>query len=318
MLIERIKNRVNKAMFNRVVNGIADTPAMASDLTSDVVVTSLVYSKGLNMALLAIKSFLSKFGAARVELLNDGSLTSDDKQLIANQIKDCVVIDIADVDVGDCPRGGCWERLIYIIRRSRDAYVIQVDTDTVTFANVAEVYDNYKRNSSFTIGAPMWQERVDLDYLASYSNVPGEQHVQSLGEGKLADLNGIGLTSYLRGCAAFTGFAKGCFDFDVLENFSQQMANLLGQQKWQDWGSEQFASNVMISLDNNANILPWPKYQNYKFPEFSAQVQGRASVIHFIGSTRFSDRQYQKLAKTVIKKLQGAEEATDFEGWFVD
>ena len=314
MLIERIKNRVNKAMFNRVVNGIADTPAMASDLTSDVVVTSLVYSKGLNMALLAIKSFLSKFGAARVELLNDGSLTSDDKQLIANQIKDCVVIDIADVDVGDCPRGGCWERLIYIIRRSRDAYVIQVDTDTVTFANVAEVYDNYKRNSSFTIGAPMWQERVDLDYLASYSNVPGEQHVQSLGEGKLADLNGIGLTSYLRGCAAFTGFAKGCFDFDVLENFSQQMANLLGQQKWQDWGSEQFASNVMISLDNNANILPWPKYQNYKFPEFSAQVQGRASVIHFIGSTRFSDRQYQKLAKTVIKKLQGAEEATDFEG----
>ena len=314
MLIERIKNRVNKAMFNRVVNGIADTPAIASDLTSDVVVTSLVYSKGLNMALLAIKSFLSKFGAARVELLNDGSLTSDDKQLIANQIKDCVVIDIADVDVGDCPRGGCWERLIYIIRRSRDAYVIQVDTDTVTFANVAEVYDNYKRNSSFTIGAPMWQERVDLDYLASYSNVPGEQHVQSLGEGKLADLNGIGLTSYLRGCAAFAGFAKGCFDFDVLENFSQQMANLLGQQKWQDWGSEQFASNVMISLDNNANILPWPKYQNYKFPEFSAQIQGRASVIHFIGSTRFSDRQYQKLAKTVIKKLQGAEEATDFEG----
>ncbi|MCU4675550.1 hypothetical protein N7931_07860 [Catenovulum sp. 2E275] len=304
MLVAKARTKLNKWLFNKTAQQIKNTKPIQVNIDSDVIVVSLVYSKGLNMALVAIKSFLRSFGSAKVELLDDGSLTEQDKHLIAQQLPGSDIIHIKDVNLGLCPSGGCWERLAYIIHRSQSAYVIQVDTDTITVGPVTDVYNSYKNNQSFTIGSPMWQNRASLQYLKHYFDTLNNDHVQCLGESKLSELNNFSLEGYLRGCAAFTGFAKGHFNFEMLEAFSQQMSDILGKQKWDQWGSEQFASNAIVSTDINAYVLPWPKYQNYKFPEFSENFQGHVSVIHYIGSCRFSDRSYEKLAAQVISQLK--------------
>jgi hypothetical protein len=108
---------------------------------------------------------------------------------------------------------------------------------------------------------------------------------------------------YIRGCAAFAGFPKQQVTLDSLHEFSRQVIHEIGYEKWSSWGSEQVASNVMVAQSLHPIVLPWPRYQNYKFPEPYKGGELSAALIHFIGSNRFSDRLYEKLAINFIKRF---------------
>jgi hypothetical protein len=302
-LISKVNEKINKGRFNIVANRVFETHPIVADANPEIIIVSQIYSSAVHMTLVAIKSFIRFFGAASVELIDDGSLTKEDIHKIETHLIGVKIIHINDINIGSCPSGACWERLCYIIDRSQTSYVIQVDTDTLTTGPIAEIYNMVHSNTSFAVGAPMWPDKIPLSYLKTFTDALKNSHVQVQGEGLLNNIQSIELNSYLRTCAAFTGFAKGKFTLGYLERFSNEMQNKLGKEKWNEWGSEQFSSNVMISSIEDSVVLPWPKYQNYKFPSYSGEYQGVVSFIHFIGSCRFLDRKYEKMTKKIISDL---------------
>jgi len=303
--MRRVAEKLRKTYFNYIARNVRKTKPVEYEFSNEVVIVSQVYHQAVDMTLLAIKSFMTNFGKGSVELIDDGSLTEGDYRLFRLHIPKVKIIHIDEIDTRKLPKGSCWERLIRILELSKNAYVIQVDTDTVTMGYIPEVFDHFINNKAFTIGSPSFPELANLEYIATINNVGKSDHVQSLAEIALSKITSIKLDKYARGCAAFTGFPKGGCSSEDLDAFSAEMELLLGQKKWTEWGSEQLSSNVMISLCEDAKILPWPKYQNYKYPVFNSSsnyqnFHGIVSVVHFIGSNRFSDNTYAILAKRFI------------------
>ena len=101
----------------------------------------------------------------------------------------------------------------------------------------------------------------------------------------------------MRGCSGFAGFAARSFSREQVEALSQEMYAALGS-KWNMWGSEQFTSNVMVANSPSAVVLPHPKYCACN------RVQAATAFIHFIGSCRFNDGTYARLARRVIGELE--------------
>jgi len=307
-ILNKIQYKINKKRFDHAAREIRNTPPAEYKLNKEIVIVSQVYHNAVDMTLIALKSFLLEFGQGFVELLDDGSLTQEDIALFKEHLPHINITHIDDIDVGKCPKGGCWERLIHISNLSSEAYVLQVDTDTVTVNNIFEVYDYVSNNQAFTIGGPTWDKPVDLNYLAKTMAKFKKAHVQVAGEKILHSIESIALERYCRGCAAFTGFPKGGLKFEDIEAFSMEMEQKLGSPLWNEWGSEQFCSNVMISKCENPEILSWPKYQNYGFPVFNSDsntknIHSRVSVLHFIGSNRFVDNTYKDLSERMIEKI---------------
>lgn len=306
-IVNKISTKFRKRKFDSMAANVRHSAPINFELNKDVVIVSQVYHAALDMTLLALKSFLRQFGQGFVELLDDGSLTPADYELLNKHIPHLNITHMKDIELGQCPSGGCWERLIHIIKLSQDAYVIQVDTDTLTIGPVAEIFDFYKQNQAFTVGSPAWPNPLNLEYLRLVMGNNDGTHVQISAERVLYSVNSIPLHKYLRGCAAFTGFPKDTLSFDDLEKFSVEMETKLGKDKWHEWGSEQFASNVMISLCEKSEVLPWPRYQNFGFPKLTKKPNkddfNFTSVMHFIGSNRFDFDIYNHLSKQLIKQL---------------
>jgi hypothetical protein len=306
-MIKKILTAYNKKRFNHVAKKVRDTQPINIQKNDNVVIVSQVYHAAMDMSLLALKSFAHHFTQGCFDILDDGSLTEEDHVLLHFHLPNLTITHIDDIPLGKCPKGGCWERLIHIIELSKNAYVIQVDTDTLTIGAIPEVVSCVETNQAFTIGNPMWPRPVSRDYMSRLASAWKGSHVQVKTEEQLKNITSISLSKYLRGCAAFTGFPKGAFDFSILEKFSLEMEQKLGKQKWHDWGSEQVSSNVMVSLCDNAIILPWPKYMNFGFPTQTGGNRnldnfiGKTAVMHFIGSNRYDHRVYEKLTKQFVK-----------------
>lgn len=306
-ILNKVHYRFNKMLFNNVCKRIRLTPPINYCYREDLKIVTQVQHRDIDMYLLAIKSFLYNIVSGSVYVLDDGSLTKEDLSLLEYHIPNVKIEHISRVDTKNCPKGGTWERLLYLIELSQDAYVIQLDSDTLSLTPMVEIYNAIENQQGFIVGAgPAWNKPVDVDYLSSViSNWMRSfdlTHVQPVAERVLYKLPFLNENrKYIRGCSAFTGFPKQQIDIEMVMEFSQQVCNELGFEKWSEWGSEQVTSNVMISRTYNPVVLPWPYYQNYTADK---ETLSYSSFVHFIGSNRFSDRVYQNLASAFIDKLK--------------
>ncbi|SEK60397.1 hypothetical protein [Ectothiorhodospira marina] len=302
-LQRRLRRDFYRWRFSRDEAFIVETEPVFANVEAGVVVVSQVHHAAVKAALIAIKSFIYQFGQVKVEILDDGSLTADDYSTLKHHLQGVQITPIADVELGRCPSGGTWERLAYIIKRSQNAYVIQIDSDLLFIGPLPEINNAVRANQSFMIGGPMWTDGADLAYMAKLAKRWGNSHIQPICEAHLDQIPLDCVDRYLRGCSGFAGFAQGAFRFGDLQALSEFYAQLLGDAVWQQWGSEQFASNVMISSDCGGMLLPWPKYQNYRFPVYEGGFSGRVSAVHFIGSDRFHTDDYRRFANRVMRNL---------------
>ncbi|MGR5246664.1 hypothetical protein ACP3VU_18430 [Vibrio sp. PNB23_22_6] len=309
-IVDSFIKRHHMIKFNKVLSNVIDTPPIYSINTADVLLVSQVHHAAVKMSLIAIKSFVQKFGQCKIELIDDGSLTKDDVCLLREHIKNVSVIDINEIDTFGCPRGGTWERLCYLLTRTEHYYVIQLDSDTVTIGALPEIREIVNNNHGFTIGGPMFPDPVPIDYMAQLARNWNNNHVQAKAEMNLTELKVMKASHYLRGCSAFTGFPKGANLLTLLPEVSEIMEEKLGKETWSEWGTEQFSSNVMQSLCGNSQVLKWPKYHNHGFPDYETKQSGLAgylgkvSLIHFIGPTRFSCSLYTETVKHTIQNLR--------------
>ena len=254
------------------------------------------------MYLLAAKSFCRQLGRnPHVVILDDRSLTKSDYATIHAHIPDAKIVHISEVAPANTPKGSCWERLLLISDLVMDTFVVQLDSDTLTVNSIPEVKECIDANRSFTLmGDRSFPEIESMTSACQRSKNNLHPMVQAVCERSFDQLPESQSLQYVRGNAGFNGFAKGSINREKVEWFSELMRRLAKEQ-WNEWGSEQLTSNLLIANSDGASPLQFPKYLSYwAHPDVPYED---ASFIHFIGPFRFSNGLYLKKAKTSIATL---------------
>lgn len=296
-----LKRIINTKLFNYLSRGILKLPGVNCDYKSNVVIVSQLCSRDLIMYLVAIKTFTNYVTPLNVVIVGD-RLSEKDIELLRKHINNIEIIDIVDVNTNEFPNGGTWERLLTIIEKSQDHYVIQLDADTITLSMPEEVVQCIAENRSFTLGTEMGQEIITFQDATKLLKDQGNksQHVQVLAELALDEIDQTNNLKYIRGCSAFTGYAKNTTTIEQAKIISRAIEHKIGKDKWLEWGSEQVASNIAIANSNNPLVLPIKKYHYYKpgvdFNQFH--------LLHFVGSYRFNGGEYARLASVQIEILK--------------
>lgn len=301
-MLFNLKNQLSRALFKISIGGILKTKPIDTSLDHSFALLTQLQHKDVLLAIVAFKSFIRQIPVGSVYVLNDGSLTDHDINLLKKHLPAIKLLAMKNAHSKQCPKGGCWERLLSIANLVKDHYVIQLDSDTLTLDNIPEISECIKNNQSFVIGTWDDQDFESMPFrqgkaAALISKSELQQHIQLSAEANFNKLQRFETLKYVRGCAGFTGFAKGSFDKGFVEEISAQMSKALGE-RWNEWGSEQVMSNIVVANSPNVRVLPHPKYCD------CTRIQpGKTVFIHFIGSCRFTKGIYSKLARKVIANL---------------
>lgn len=247
------------------------------------------------MYLAAIKSFGRHLPPSAVHVVDDGSLTGEDRTLLAQHVPGVQLHALVDCREPGLPTGGTWERLTAIARLSVSRYVIQLDADTLTKGPIDEVAAAVRENRAFTIGT--WNGQVvetarERAEEARARN-PALTHVQIRAEAHFDRLNEADTLKYVRGCSGFAGFPSGLGKLELMHRLSSQMQQLIGD-KWHEWGSEQVMSNLVVANQPDAQVLPHPDYTDCQ-----KMQPAITRFVHFIGTCRFQDGRYADMINSL-------------------
>ena len=296
----KLRNECRKKWFDFNCQDILSTPPLEPQ-GKDVVILSEVSNTDLVMYLVAVKSFFHFLKRGQIVLLLDDDCPEANVKVLKEHLNPLDIRLVQQIKSEHCPVGGTWERLLAIADLVEDRYVIQIDSDTVTSGEIPEVIHALNRNCSFTLSEWENQEIVAIDEACAAVAGNHNTHVQMLAEQNFSNLTGYPHYRYVRGQSSFCGFAKGAFSRERLEEFSSEMSQILGENKWREWGSESTASNFMIANSAAATMLPYPKYASY-YP--SREEDFAASVfVHFEGTNRLKKGLYIEKSKQVIDHL---------------
>ena len=284
---------------------LATPPIVPKD--DGVVIFSMIGTVTLLPYLVAVKSFHHHLRMGRIVILDDGSLTEADKRILSHHCGSPDMLRLADVDTGTCPKGGTWERLLTVLDLRAHHYVVQLDSDTVTLGDMAEVRAAIAANASFILlGDPDAEEKgiqTLPDFVAwryPQGPVAGPAHMQALVESRFAGHADAGRHAYIRGCSGFAGFARGGPSGRAeATRFSTEAARLVGKDIWWRWGSEQVTSNFLLANEPGARLLPYARYCNY----WLAPLSGDERLVHFVGTHRYSDETYRRMTARAIDRL---------------
>lgn len=293
----KLKERFRRAQFRYRLRRIRSTPPLNPG-NEPFTVLSMVHHRDVECYLLAIKSFARFLAPRGIVVVMDPSITSADRRLIAEHVPEVELLRAEDFRDPDLPQGGCWERLIAISDRVNSDYVVQLDADTVTLSDIPEVRAAVTRQQSFVLGTADGQDFVSCQAAADWakSQATENEHVQGVAEMQLDRLPNSGSRRYVRGCAGFSGFAPHSFSRRDLRELSAAMSHHLGS-KWSAWGTEQFASNLIIANTVDALVLPHPKYCH------PGMEQPVTVFLHFIGYVRFQTGRYARAASELCAAL---------------
>jgi hypothetical protein len=289
--------RIRQAQFNKAVVNVLKFPKLQPKATGPLVL-SMVQHKDVLPYLAALKSFAAYVDISGVVIVADKSITAYDEAILAEQIEGVIIRRANEFIRKNIPEGGCWERLIAISNYVENSFVIQLDADTLTLSKPEKVIELVNENISFTLGTYDLQAKVSVQEVArwaqSHCDAAINPHIQLLCESNLLVASGGDMRRvYIRGCAGFAGFGCKSFCEDDIRSLSVSMASALGI-KWTQWGTEQFASNFIISNIGKSEVLPHPVYTT---PDL---INKTTVFVHFIGSLRYSKGKYLKFVNELM------------------
>lgn len=299
-LITRAREAMNRLRFEHELQGIVKTRTITPG-SDQFTALSMVHHRDVDSYLLAIKSFCLFLHPRRIVVICDPSITDADRTRISDHVKGIEFLRAEEYRESGMPQGGCWERLIAISEHVQGDFVIQLDADTVALADMPEIRNAVRESRSFVLATEDGQDFVMSSEASRWAKLRAEsgEHVQILAEANLDHLPNAKNARYVRGCAGFSGFAPKSFSRDQLRQFSVAMGVVLGD-KWSAWGTEQFASNYMVSNSPKALVLPHPKYSH------PGREQPGTVFLHFIGYVRFSTGRYARAARETCAALGAA------------
>ncbi|MEO3471561.1 hypothetical protein AAFN86_06805 [Roseomonas sp. CAU 1739] len=297
MMFDSLRRRFNTRKFSWLCRGIMDTPPIRHR-PAPLRIVSMVRGDDLSMYLIAIKSFYRQLPGGSITVMDDGTLTEAHRALLRHHLGEPEIVRIDDIATGPCPSGSCWERLLFILDRTAESYVVQLDSDMLTTGPVPEVVAAIEGNRAFTLNSAPDQPIVDLETAARQVADHDARFMQIRAEQALPRLPPDAGRFYVRGSAGFAGFARGGPDRRAAEAFSTAMQDLLGPS-WLEWGSEQISSNYIVCNSPDGLALPWPKYCCF-IPGVQAE---HAAMMHFIGTWRFQHGMYARKARGVVDAM---------------
>jgi len=290
--------KIKKQIFNLAVKDILKTPPVNCDPASSIIILSQSYHRDLFMFLIAAKSFAHYIRPKGFVVIDDG-LTRRDKEVISHHLGVAEFVSTHNISTEGCPTGGTWERLVSIVERCADNYIVQLDSDTVTCDYPDEVAVCIKENRCFTLSTLQGRMILPVQETAIFASNIDSEHVQILAERAMKKLPNAENLHYVRGCSGFAGFGINSTTINDLKQFSKSMEQFLGLGVWKQWGSEQVASNFLIANTDQAFMLPFKHYPYWK-PGISI---ASAKLVHFIGDNRFSEGEYIRQAKQIIQRI---------------
>jgi hypothetical protein len=297
-IASKLKQAIHRELHRRTSVAVLKQPGIVVSPGGPTVVSMVGAAQHL-MYLCAIKSFAAQLPVGRVVVLDDGSLTTRHHELIRQHVGAVEIRSLSQVDIGSAPRADIfWERLLLIAELNRDAYVIQLDSDTLTFGALPEVAACICAGEAFTLITSPRARYVSLTEASAHAReLPGD-HFQFVAERALEKLPEPDRQRYVRGCAAFAGFPPGTADRAAILEFSKRMEQTLGE-RWHEWGSEQVTSNWVVANAAKIGAIPFPRYRDY---EGQAEM-GDSAFLHFIGTHRFRTPGYRSMTRIVLKSL---------------
>lgn len=303
LLPRRWRSKLEATRHAEAIRSVLTTPPIVPK-QDGVVLFSMIGTTVMLPYLVAVKSLWQHLQRGRVAILDDGTLTAQDRAILAHHCGDPKFYSIAQVDTGIFPSGGCWERFLTILDNRGGEYWIQLDSDTVTLGPVPELEQALATNRSFTLlgGESAADFPLDLPGFttAAYPDGPQDGHIQAQVESRLAQVDKEGWR-YVRGCAGFAGFAAGGAGRPLAAAFLSQMAALVGKDQLATWGTEQIASNFLIANEPSPIMLPYGRYLNY----WNEAWESDAAFVHFVGTHRHDNGAYEQASIDAIDRLGG-------------
>jgi hypothetical protein len=293
----RLRRKLLQRKLNNMIEPILRTPPLKL-VDRPWSIISMVNSAEVPMYLLAIKSFYTRLGGGKIVAIVDRDMPATARQVLEAHLPGIQFRILEDIAVGPCQQGGTWERLITLVRHSTSEYAIQIDSDILTVGNIDEIIACVEGNRAFTLnghtGNPLWT----IPEAIAAGNAFDNDHCTIAFERHLSQYPNPENKLYVRGSSGLAGFAKNGYKLADLEAFHQDMSAIMGS-RWLEWGTEQVGSNWAVANSPNPLVLPYPKYANF-IPE---TPRHQSSALHFIGTYRYDEGYYAKLAKTEIARL---------------
>ena len=304
MVADTAIRKLRELRYLAGARNVLDTaPVVARD--DGVIVFSMIGTRVLLPYLVAAKSLHCRLGMGAFAILDDGTLTAGDREVLNHHLDNPRIFSIADVDPAPCPNGGCWERLLTLLELRRDHYVIQLDSDTVTLGPVPEIAEAIARGRNFTLKGEAVAQWMTVEQFVEtppfYDWQDPATHVQDVAEALLPRIHaGLeGQRHYVRGCAGFAGFAPGGHGPELAKKFCSEISALIGKERWSRWGSEQVMSNVIVANEGEPVLLPYDRYLNF----WNEPVTADAAFMHFIGTYRYHRGAYLDATRQAIAAL---------------
>lgn len=302
LLPRRWRTKIEATRHAEAITGILKTPPIVPK-QDGVVLFSMIGTAVLLPYLVAVKSLWGQLERGRVAILDDGTLTAQDRAILAHHCGDPEIMRIQDVMLGEFPKGGTWERLLTILDRRTSEYWIQLDSDTVTLGPVPEVAEAIARNRSFlflgeaesAVGPLPLREFHRLFYADGREH----EHVQSRIEDGMGTVDAARGWRYVRGCSGFAGFAAMGAGRGLASAFLAEMKRMIGEDDVSVWGTEQVTSNFVLANESSPAVLPYDRYCNYWARDWGADT----SFVHFIGTHRHHDGAYIRASLEAIERL---------------
>jgi hypothetical protein len=293
----RLPHKLAALLHNFRIAGIEHTPIVQAQVTG-LMYFSQICHRDVRCWLVAIKSVSAVIGPGEFTVLDDGSLTKEDHELLRRHVAGLHILPIAGVPRGGCPAGGCWERLLALLDLTSNYYVVQVDADLVVRLPFGEVAAAVRANRGFILSGEQGVAVTTARQAAANARRTTFDPVQFAAEQLLDQMPGSEGLRYVRGCAGFAGFPRGESRATAVA-FSAFMRQHL-VERWNVWGSEQVTSNFLIANSGpDPLVLPW-----VRFPAFGWQRDiSQAALIHFVGSYRYEGGVYTRVSKTAIRQL---------------
>jgi len=303
--INKLTAKLIRSIFHFQTKAVYKQPTVGKySVESPVVILSMLQEKDLQMYLLAMKSMMRYITINKAVVVCDPDLSEQSKTVIKQHITQVEFLNAVDCSHEKIPSGGCWERLYAISHLTENYYVIQMDADILVMNTPEEVKLSITNNQSFILGTEDKFSHLTIKKMAGIANEwvkEGKQrsaavHVQITAESVMAELtSSLGYRSYTRGCAGFAGFSKGSINPNMVLELSSLFYKKMGE-RWNSWGTEQFMSNLLLSQQENVQVLPTSKYNS------SNHYHSGFVLAHFIGSYRFANLQYTKLAQKLVRE----------------
>lgn len=303
ILPRRWRAKAEASAHAEAIKGILDTPPIVPK-QDGVVLFSMMGTAVLLPYLVAVKSLWGQLQRGRVAILDDGTLTAQDRAILAHHCGDPQIMRIDDVRLNEFPAGGTWERLLTILDNRSSEYWIQLDSDTVTIGPVPEVAEAISRNRSFIfLGGP--EAEVGPLPLADYREQfwpdgEAEGHVQARIESRLDRIDPARGWKYARGCSGFAGFSAMGAGRPLASAFLTEMKGMIGEEDVSIWGTEQVTSNFHLANEREPAVLPYARYLNY----WNEPWDSEASFLHFVGTHRHSNGAYIDASLQAIEQIK--------------